>query len=346
MKSLLVHIGTGKTGSTAIQHALAESSAALKTQGVHFWGLNLEGCAPSARLHPWQQPTGTSEIQKLSVAEASQQLREVLDIAFAQLGQGELAIWSNESICERPAVYLPVIRDATEAAGVQCTIVCYVRNHRAYVNSAYKQWGVKHKTYAGPILSFRDWISSRTPFLSYGRQVATWDSAFTDRLRLINYDNVPDVVQHFAGFLPNPSLLVVPKRRLNKSPSQALLGLYALHNNQRETPVPPSDVQALLQRYGLAGSRHEMTDLGSLYPDADALAEAEALLRDDADLVDGLLRRHGQPELARGDQGKDDPVLTTDAVQTSLLSMLLKILMLQEERISQLEQQTSNQPQL
>lgn len=339
MKSLLVHIGTGKTGSTAIQHALAESATALKARGVHYWGLNLEGCAPSTRLRPWQTPTGTGELQKLSVADASQQLREVLDLALGQLGEGELAIWSNESICERPAVYLPVIRDASEATGVRCTIVCYVRSHRAYVNSAYKQWGVKHKTYPGPILSFRDWISSRSAFLSYGRQVATWDAAFTDRLRLINYDNVPDVVQHFAGFLPDPSLLIVPKRRLNQSPSQALLGLYALHNNQLEAPVPPSEVQTLLQRYGLAGSRHEMTDLGDLFPDADTLAEAEVLLRDDADLVNGLLRRHGQPELVRGDQSKDDPALSTDDVQTSLLSVLLKMLMLQEERIGQLEKQ-------
>jgi hypothetical protein len=218
-----------------------------------------------------------------------------------------------------------------------------VRNHRAYANSAYKQWGVKHKTYAGRILSFRDWVQSRIPFLTYGKQVATWDAAFSDRMRLVNYDDLADVVQHFAGLLPEPSLLTIPKRRLNQTPPQALMGLYALHNNQREATVPPSEVEALLQRYGLGDSRHEMIDLASLFPNADALGEAEELLQEDADLVNGLLVRHGQPKLAQGNWSNDDPALTTDAIQTSLLSVLLKMLMLQEERISQLEKQLAGE---
>jgi len=339
MKSLLVHIGTGKTGSTAIQHALTTSAPALRERGVHYWGLNLEGCHPSARCHSWQRESGTPDIQQLSVAEASRQLREALDQALAHLQDGELAIWSNESICERPAVYLPVIRDALTAAGAQGTIVCYVRNHRAYANSAYRQWGVKHKTYPGRIQSFRDWVRNRIPFLSYGKQVATWDATFSDRMRLVNYDGLADVVEHFAGYLPEPSWLDIPKGRLNQAPPQALIGLYALHNNQRDAAVPPSEVQTLLQRYALAGSHHEMADLAGLFPNADALGEAEELLREDTDLVNGLLRRHGQPELMRGNRGKDDPSLTTDAVQTSLLSVLLRMLMLQEERISALEKQ-------
>ncbi|MFW6731900.1 MAG: hypothetical protein ACODUE_09245 [Synechococcus sp.] len=345
MKKLLIHIGTGKTGSTAIQHALASSTAGLREKGIYYWGLNLEGCHTSAQLYPWQKESGTGDIQKLSDSEAGQQLRTVFTQALAHLSDGEMAIWSNESIYERPAMYLPVIRDAVEGAHISCTVLCYVRSHRAYVNSAYKQWGVKHKTYSGRILGFRDWIRTRIQFLSYGRQVATWDATFTDRLRLINYDDLSDVVQHFSGFLPEPSLLNIPKRRMNQSPPQSLIGLYGLHNNQLEAPVAPAAVQTLLRRYGLAGSNHEMTDLASLFPNAEALSEAEELLREDSDLVNGLLRRHGQPELERGNRGKDDPTLSTDAVQTSLMSVLLKMLLLQEERISQLEKQIPGDPQ-
>ena len=57
------------------------------------------------------------------------------------------------------------------------------------------------------------------------------------------------------------------------------------------------------------------------------------------DLVNSLLRRHGQPELKSGNQGNDEQPLTTTAIQTSLLSVLLKMLMLQEERIDRLEKQ-------
>jgi hypothetical protein len=339
MKTLLVHIGTGKTGSTAIQHALAKSSEALRKNGIDYWGLNLEGCEQAARLHPWQKDAGTPLFQKLSVADAKQQLRQVLDLALETMAEGHLGIWSNESICERPAVYVPVIRDACAAAGVACIILCYVRNHRSYANSAYKQWGVKHKTYAGRILGFRDWIRSRQSFLSYGRQVKVWNDAFGDALRLMNYDTVSDVVQHFAGYLPEPGLLLMPKKRLNVAPPHALMALYALHNNQLDGVVPPRAVEALLRRYPLAGTHHKVIDLASIFPDADALREAEELLREDSQLVNELLRRHGQRELLLGNKDGDDPPLQTSDVQTSLLSMLLKMLMLQEERLTQLEKQ-------
>jgi hypothetical protein len=339
MKSLLVHIGTGKTGSTAIQHALATSESVLRENGIHYWGLNLEGCDASSIIHPWQKVSGISAIQKLSVPDAIQQLRQVLNKALTKLPDNHLAIWSNESICERPALYLPVIKEASEAAGVNCTVICYVRSHRAFINSAYKQWGVKHKTYAGRVLGFRDWIRSRGQFLSYGRQVAAWDEAFADRLQLINYDQIPDVAQHFAGFLPDPSLLTVPQKRMNVAPPKSLLALYALHNNQYDGVVLPQAVEALLQRYRLAGAKHEVMDLAALFPDSQALSEAEELLKDDADLVNGLLMRRGQPELLSGNQGDDEPTLSTNDVQSSLLSVLLQMLLLQEERISQLEKQ-------
>jgi hypothetical protein len=339
MKSLLIHIGTGKTGSTAIQHALAASTKALQEHGIQYWGLNLEGCDPSARLYPWQKETGTGELQKLSSAEAVKQVREVLDKAFVCLEDGQLAIWSNESICERPAVFIPAIQDAAAAADVDCTVLCYVRGHRAYVNSAYKQWGVKHKTYPGRILSFLEWVKSRSQFLSYGRQVAAWDAAFSDRLRLVNYDHVNDVVQNFTDYLPAQGIITIPQKRMNVAPTQALLALYALHNNQFEPPMQPKAVEELLRRYPLAGSCHDVTELSGIFPDASALTEAEDFLKEDADLVNSLLRRHGQPELKSGNQGKDEPPLTTTTIQTSLLSVLLKMLMLQEERIDRLEKQ-------
>lgn len=339
MKALLVHIGTGKTGSTAIQRALAKSAKALRTSGIDYWGLNLEGCEPRARIHPWQKVSGTPIIQKLSNVDAKQQLREVLDLAFASMADGHTGIWSNESICERPAVYVPVIQDACAAAGVDCTILCYVRNHRSYASSAYKQWGVKHKTYAGRIIGFRDWIRSRRTFLSYGHKVAVWNDAFAERLRLVNYDAVGDVVQHFASYLPEPSLLRVPDKRLNRTPAQALMALYALHNNQLDAVVTPRAVEALLRQYPLADTHHEMIDLAALFPNADALEEAEELLRDDTELVNDMLRHHGQPDLSKGNQDGDDQALHTTDVQTSMLSVLLRMLMLQEERIGELEKQ-------
>jgi hypothetical protein len=128
-KSLLVHIGTGKTGSTAIKQALGAAKTALLDQGVHYWGLNLEGADKQAQLFPWQQTSGTQQLQKLSVAEAGSQVRQALERALAALPEQHLAVWSNESIYERPDVFIPAIQEATTAQSASCTVICYVRSH-------------------------------------------------------------------------------------------------------------------------------------------------------------------------------------------------------------------------
>lgn len=343
MKSLLVHIGTGKTGSTAIQRALNSAASALQEQGIHYWGLNLEGCHKVNQTYQWQKESGTPVLQQLSVTEAKQQLRKALDLTLASLNDNELAIWSNESIAERPDAYIPAIKEASEAASVNLTIVCYVRSHRSFANSAYKQWGIKHKTYQGRILSFQDWVRSRISFLSYGRQVAMWDATFGNRMRLFNYDAITDVVEHFSGLIPTPKPLELPSQRANKSPGEALLALFALYNNQNNSPVGPTAIQDLQQRYQLIKSNHKIIDLADLFPSSERLSEAEELLKEDSDLVNRLLRQHGQPELnAKAGSDKAER-LTTDSIQSSLLSMLLKMLITQDERIQLLEQQLKNQ---
>lgn len=337
MKHLLVHIGTGKTGSTAIQQALSQSEAQLRLQGVHYWGLNLEGADNSNRF-PWQDQSGTGELQKLNDNVASRQLEEALMDALDRLPNGATAVWSNESIYERPGAYLSLLQ-GLQSEQVKCTIIAYARSHRDYIGSAYKQWGIKHKTYRGPILGFSDWVVARRNFLSYGVKLAQWDATFTDRFRIFNYDTIDDVVKHFNTFLPAGSDLTPGShQRVNRSPGPGILALYALHNSQFKEPVTPEAMVNLLKQFPRVRQSQPVPAIQSLFPSTAQLDEAERVLKEDAELVNSLLRRHGQPAIGQGKADAGVPTRNHDEITSDVLAALMHIIIGQNQRIIQLEQ--------
>ncbi len=343
-KQLRVHIGTGKAGSSAIQSFGTSHTAQLRELGVHYWGLNLEGSDASDSF-PWQCPTGTGLLQKLPNAEAGEQLQQALFSAIEHLPDGATALWSNESIYERPNVYIPLLKTIAAREDIELLVIAYARNHTSYVASAYKQWGIKHKTYRGSLLGFRDWLTTRQDFLSFGKRLTLWDSAFTDRFRLVNYDTTGDVVTHFSQFLPTAAgaLHEAVNLKVNASPPDKLLALYALYNSQFEDPVSPQAFQTLRKRVPLLQQfrARPFPALQQLFPTADDLREAQDLLAEDAALVNTMLRRHGQSPLP--DASKLPARPDVDQLSASLLLQLMAVVVQQDSRISELEQQLASQ---
>lgn len=346
-KQLCVHIGTGKAGSTAIQSFCSAHIEQLRQLGAHYWGLNLEG-STSSHPFPWQGPTGTSVLQRLADAEASEQLRQALTAALERLPEGATALWSNESIYERPNVYIPLLKDISSQSGVNLLVIAYARDHIGYLCSAYKQWGIMHKTYRGTLLGFADWLIARKDFLSYGKRLAIWDSAFADRFRLVNYNITGDVVAHICRFLPAAvaGLQRSANLTVNASPPDQRLALFAAYNNQFEEPVSPQAFQELCHRQTLLQhfKGRPAPRLRSLFPTVADLRRAEELLADDAALVNTILRRHGQPPLAGQGQlplpHQPDPELLSSV----LLAQLMAVVVQQDARIQELQQQLSNAP--
>jgi hypothetical protein len=343
-KQLRIHIGTGKAGSTAIQNFCSAQKGPLRSLDVHYWGLNLEGSDAPDPL-PWQCPSGTSQLQKMPNQQAAEQLEQALSRAVERLPEGATALWSNESIYERPAVYIPLLQSVAARPDVELLVIAYARNHTSYVASAYKQWGIKHKTYRGPVLGFRDWFTSRQDFLSYGKRLALWDSAFADRFRLINYNSTGDVVAHISQFLPAgvAALHQQADLKVNASPPDHLLALYALHNSQFNDPVSPQAFQALRQRLPQLQQlqKRPSPELKQLFPTAEELEAAEQLLAEDASLVNTMLRRHGQPPLPTCGDSASSPKPNIHKLNAALLSQLMAVVVEQDQRIRELEQQLS-----
>lgn len=338
---LVVHIGTGKAGSSAIQRYLRVHRNTLEQYGLHYWGLNFEHVATEPHF-PWQAATGIGTFQRLTVPEARQQLRTVLAKALQQLPAEGCAVWSNESIYERPEVYAQELQLLQREKGIEMVIIGYVRNHRSYIDSAYKQWGIQHKTYPGRVQGFKEWASKNQAFLSFGAKMKAWDEMLGNCFRLFNYDRAGDVVDHFLTTLPGAAteeLKGLPRPdSVNASPSRAVLALFALHNNRFDNPIPPGAFQAVLERHGVLSEAHPpLHDLASLYPDKKTLDVVEKTLANDVELVNSLLQKHGESPFGTSSQTGNNVGMSEIHATTAILSALLSMLMEQDERIQRLE---------
>lgn len=337
-RSLLIHIGTGKTGSTAIQKSLSVQRNDLLNQGIFYWGLNLE-YAPTSKKREWQQSAGISLLQKMNPENSISELNEVLEEAIANTPDSSKIIWSNESIYEMSSVFQPVIRDLAMKHDLALHLIAYARNMPSYILSAYKQWGVKHKTNRGGIQPFSTWLQQMKRFLSYPTYLDSWDKAFSDELYVFNYDSIEDVVSHFFLQSGLPAQATSAKSgRQYSTPDDLFLAIYALHNNRFSDSVLPTRVSKLLSENQLLGDNFILPSLSSLYPTIKDLKDESSFISEQTDLVNNILSRHNQPPLSM--DLAEAPVSQSDesSLVTGILSILLALIIQQDNRIKHLEQ--------
>lgn len=253
-RTLVVHIGIGKTGSTAIQNTLAKSEDSLVSNSVQYWGLNLESLeTPKSEWFPWQQKTGTAHLQHLAKQQACNQVEAALRKALDHLPENGTAIWSNEGIYELPEIILPVAEKLLDERIVTIRVIACVRSLSHWLTSAYRQWGVRYKTLPGRLPTFLAWAIERDSFLRFCSKLGIWDQRLGERLELINYDSSYDIVSTFLSRLDcwPQGCPLVPTTRDYTTPSATQPALWALVNDQRDQPVAPTAIQRLLQSSGL-----------------------------------------------------------------------------------------------
>lgn len=298
MVKLIVHIGHGKTGSSSIQETLLASRQALTDQGVAYLGLMLEHSQNTVRP-AWQQRSGSDAFFAVDhdSAHANDELFAVLQEALSLLDAHGVtrAIWSNEWLAQRSRMVLPALQRVA-AQGHTIEIQCYIRRHDKWAISAYSQWGLKHKNYAGPIRRFADWLpifGGRG--MRFAGDLAPWDNVFGQDLRVFNFDAVGDVVEHFL--MVNHLQGIVPIRD-NVSPPSVEIAAQAVFNSRSEAPVRPFEygrIAALLQRETTRGD--SLPTIDALFPDAKTLADILEERCDDIAALDQMLQRSGQPRL-------------------------------------------------
>lgn len=294
LPELILHIGAGKTGSTSIQFTLRKHTEALKNKGVSYVGLMLEN-VPGATRHHWcveglPQKYFRSPNMTRTKEEAFQVIRDELQ------RQGEAGvtrvIWSNEAFLSRHNRILDVIERLRDI-GVKVRPVAYVRRHDEWARSGYTQFGIKFKTYSGPLRSFDEWIKQQD--IGFAKDLRIWTAAFPDALEIYNFDALPDVTQHFLTLVGATDIETV---RANDSPSSAVLAAWAVFNGRQDGQVLPNAFTRLAAPLSILASRSKpVPPLEELLPTIDQLKAVQSQYAEDMEVVNAMLSSQEQPPL-------------------------------------------------
>ncbi len=148
MKKLIVHIGAGKCGSSAIQAYLKVNAAALKAQGVLIPGLDLAmntlvaGNQINFFQHLLADPSAPHICGQSSRPGAAPLVRERLAALHAEMVKSNLhtLILSAENLSNEHA-FSRLLAQGKEYFDVH--IVAYIRRQDEYLSSSWGQWYVK-----------------------------------------------------------------------------------------------------------------------------------------------------------------------------------------------------------
>jgi hypothetical protein len=180
---LIFHIGTQKTGSTALQRFLRDSSKALISHGIHY-------AAPRGAL------MANSIANALNVGETAA-VRTFLEehSGLARGAGAETVLVSAENFYGMSALAAlrgraigtdPIERERDLIQGLQalipdsisvCEVACYFRRPDRYAESRYNQ-EVKRDLFAGRLHEFLQLIE---PALSYHTCISLWSDVFGQR---------------------------------------------------------------------------------------------------------------------------------------------------------------------
>ena len=294
MVKLIVHIGHGKTGSSSIQQTLLSGRDILLIRNSLFW--TYAGAWWRVEPSHWQKRSGSD----IFFANARDPLTANGEMPFvgvpSQCDRDGVtkAIWSNEWLAPRSGMVLPALQKIAES-GHEIEIQCYVRRHDKWAISAYSQWGLKHKSYDGRVRDFESWMpvfGGRS--IRFADDIKPWHDAFSDKLKVFNFDAIGDVVEHF---LVNNQIAGVRPINENVSPSAVEIAAQAVFNSKHPISMRPSEYDKVASLLRRDAGTEQPTTIDKLFPSQDALKTLLDDRRDDIATLNEHLARNGQPEL-------------------------------------------------
>jgi hypothetical protein len=315
--TLTVHIGAGKTGTTSIQDTLSAAQAVLKSLGILYIGLMGEELEP--RRFTWQEPKGWFKLIALR-ATASKELLEMLESGLDQARTAGLqhVIWSNEAAFRSDKLVIPVLAEL-QRRGVKVRIVAYVRRHDAWMRSAYFQWAVKQKAYAGPVKPFHIWYEAQK--VGFYPALKPWLDGPWDDISIRNFDACPDVTVDFLSCIGlDPG--AIPVVRHHETPNPVALALWAMHNSQSETAVHPPELRRLLHSSGILHREPVGVDWQSLIPTERDIQRVSEDSAEDRAKLNLLLAEHSQPEIDTTALKHKSMAVSQDQINAALLTLI------------------------
>jgi hypothetical protein len=199
---LIFHIGTPKTGTSAVQRFLCANRQRLAESGVHYATPHGSGQANAVANALSTGDSGTARAFLVNQAKAAHQCgADTLLISAENFYARNIhAAMQRQQIMpkapERDQMFVEALRELIPDEIATCQIVCYLRRPDRYAESLYNQHvkrGVIDST-------FDDFLSLIEPALSYHRCLYPWADVFGQRNCMLRvYDSAKkDVVGDFV----------------------------------------------------------------------------------------------------------------------------------------------------
>ncbi|MBA3744832.1 hypothetical protein [Sporichthya sp.] len=203
-RRLVLHIGMGKTGTSALQVALVRNRQRLADQGVDYPPHTDDDVARALGVTNGNGPALANLLgSELAAAPA--------DLTQAQSGLRALCtgvalstfpitLYSSELLYRFDPNHLAVLGEEADRAGIELRVVVYVRDIAPYFVSSYSE-RVKRNGYSG---TFDEYLEGGDDF---GRRVALFQPRLTrlvdavgrSRVQILHYDSVG--AQLFPSFV-------------------------------------------------------------------------------------------------------------------------------------------------
>jgi hypothetical protein len=159
-----IHVGMGKTGSTSIQTFLEKNHEALLQKKI-FYSKNLDNIG----------------IKNLAINRLDnfENLPEIINHLNHFLKENKIQhfIWSLESLFTTNKEIIQTLKKLLIFTEIE--IIVFVRRQDHWYQSAFYQWGWKHKTYHGSyLIDFEKFYSSRIHLGNYIQWIDNWAESF------------------------------------------------------------------------------------------------------------------------------------------------------------------------
>ncbi len=331
---LILHIGTGKTGTSSIQKTLRMNETVLNKIKTKYLGFIFEFAYD--QIYEWQKPSALSYFNhQLSSDKKQEELYDILDITIVNASKKgvEKLLLVNESLFSSFDDFIPVLHKLKRENKIDLNIVIYVRDYLSWSQSAYKQWAIKHKANSGKIKNYNEWAKDRISMFHFHKTIEPIIKEFPLDVTLKKMEDTKDVVKDFLHLcdIENKNFNII---RDNETPGNEDLLLRALFNNKFQGSVKPKVFNEIISS-NIEKSITIEDYMDNLLPNNKDLSNLSNLVQPDMEELNKLLVNQGKKPYVKDNFGAKKKNVDT----SKLLMMLSSLVMSQSIKIDKLEKQ-------
>lgn len=255
-KTLTIHVGMGKTGTSALQKFLREETDYLAARGIHYAGERVDRLTGYGGI-PKNTSVSTPEHVSIALGEMARFAAERDDISRV--------VWSNEVLAQslNAAETSAVIGAFAAQTDVfdAIEIVLVFRRQDEWFESAYRQWGLKHKLQEGHHnMTPEAFLDAKDHQFDYLGIYETWSAVASTQVHL--YDDLRaagGIVQYFCGIWGLEPLDAFEKyNSIHGSLGPSQVNFVALYNRIHDERVRDFQLGKMMRQYDLP----ELSDKG------------------------------------------------------------------------------------